>query len=259
MATIVSVHSFRGGTGKSNLTANVAAAVARRGKRVGVVDTDIQSPGIHVLFGLGERPPSRTLNDYLWGRCAIKDAACDVSSVINLGGDDPTSRLFLIPSSLNAGEIARVLREGYDVSLLNDGFHTIIRDLELDYLFIDTHPGVNEETLLSIALSDVLLLILRPDQQDFQGTAVTVELARRLEVDSLLLVLNKVPQGMEGDQLAAKVQQLYKAPVAAQFPLFSEVALLGSHGLFALKHPDHPFSRQVQQLADRLVLAPVAA
>ncbi len=259
MSMIVSIHSFRGGTGKSNLTANLAAAVARGGNRVGVVDTDIQSPGIHVLFGLGDHPPSRTLNDYLWGRCSIKEAACDVSSTALIGADDPRSRLFLIPSSLNAGEIARVLREGYDVSLLNDGFHSVTRDLELDFLFIDTHPGVNEETLLSIALSDVLLLILAPDQQDFQGTAVTVELARRLEVSSLLLVLNKVPPGMEGDQLATKVGQLYKSPVSAQFPLYNEVAQLGSSGLFALKFPDHPFSKEIHRLAARLIATPRAA
>jgi Mrp family chromosome partitioning ATPase len=37
-------HSFRGGTGKSNMTANVAALLAQSGKRVGVIDADIQSP-----------------------------------------------------------------------------------------------------------------------------------------------------------------------------------------------------------------------
>ena len=50
MSKIVSVHSFRGGTGKSNTTANLAALMAVEGNRVGVIDTDIQSPGIHVLF-----------------------------------------------------------------------------------------------------------------------------------------------------------------------------------------------------------------
>ena len=54
MGEIISIHSFRGGTGKSNLTANIATQVAMRGKRVGIVDTDINSPGIHVLFGFDE-------------------------------------------------------------------------------------------------------------------------------------------------------------------------------------------------------------
>ena len=44
MTKIISTHSYRGGTGKSNLTANLSAGLAMRGHRVGVVDTDIQSP-----------------------------------------------------------------------------------------------------------------------------------------------------------------------------------------------------------------------
>ena len=54
MSRIISIHSFRGGTGKSNTTANVAALLAAEGLRIGVVDTDIQSPGIHVLFGVDQ-------------------------------------------------------------------------------------------------------------------------------------------------------------------------------------------------------------
>jgi MinD-like ATPase involved in chromosome partitioning or flagellar assembly len=44
--------------------------VAQPGKREGVIDTDIQSPGIHVLFGLDEEKMDKCLNDYLWGKCA---------------------------------------------------------------------------------------------------------------------------------------------------------------------------------------------
>src|SRR5262249_31546996 len=65
MAKMVSVHSFRGGTGKSNTTANLATTIALRGHRVGIVDTDIQSPGIHVLFDLQEDAVEHSLNDFL--------------------------------------------------------------------------------------------------------------------------------------------------------------------------------------------------
>ena len=63
MPKIISVHSFRGGTGKSNTTANVAALLAAQGRRVGVIDTDIQSPGIHILFNLNEEEVTYSLND----------------------------------------------------------------------------------------------------------------------------------------------------------------------------------------------------
>ena len=92
-----------------------------------------------------------SLNDYLWGICHIKETAHDVTP--RLSGEI-SGRVFLIPSSMKAGDIARVLREGYDVGVLRDGFHELIEALKLDVLMIDTHPGLNEETLLSIALSD---------------------------------------------------------------------------------------------------------
>jgi len=253
MSKIVSIHSFRGGTGKSNITANVASQIAKMGQRVGVIDTDINSPGIHVLFGMDEERMDKALNDYLWGRCAIEDAAYDVGlqigdgQVVLMGGS-----IYLIPASMRAGEIARVLREGYDVGLLNDGFRALIERLKLDYLFIDTHPGLNEETLLSIAISDVLLLVLRPDQQDFQGTAVTVDVARKLEVPNLFLVVNKALSSYDFDDLRRQVEQTYRAHVAAVLPLSEDVARMQSADIFSLRYPDHPFSARIRDIANQL-------
>ncbi|MEM0980713.1 MAG: MinD/ParA family protein [Cyanobacteria bacterium P01_H01_bin.58] len=241
MVKVVSVHSFRGGTGKSNTTANLAATVAQQGYRVGIVDTDIQSPGIHVLFGFDESRMVLSLNDYLWGRCSVEEAAYDVSYVLQ-GTGQGGSAIYLIPSSLKAGEIARVLREGYDVGLLNDGFQELIQQLKLDFLFIDTHPGLNEETLLSITISDVLLLIMRPDRQDFQGTAVTVDIARRLEVPKMLLMVNKALSSFDFDALKSEVEGTYGAAVAAILPLTEEMIQLGSSDIFCLRFPNHPLT-----------------
>jgi MinD-like ATPase involved in chromosome partitioning or flagellar assembly len=247
---IVSVHSYRGGTGKSNTTANLATLLAAEGKRVGVIDTDIQSPGIHILFGLVEREIHHTLNDYLWGACAIKEAAYDVTA--RLGANLPGA-VFVIPSSMKAGDIAKVLREGYDVSLLRDGLHEALDTLRLDVLLIDTHPGLNEETLLSIAISDTLIIVLRPDQQDYQGTSVTVEVARKLDVPGLVLLVNKVPARFDVSDVRRRVQDTYGAPVGAVLPHADEMMALGSNGIFVLRHPDHPITAGLRQVARTLV------
>jgi MinD-like ATPase involved in chromosome partitioning or flagellar assembly len=250
MSQIISIHSFRGGTGKSNTTANLAALLAMEGRRVGVIDTDIQSPGIHILFGLQEDDMSHSLNDYLWGRCDIEQAALNVTSRV---GADIKGRIFLIPSSLKAGEIARVLREGYDVSLLNDGFHELVEKLELDELMIDTHPGLNEETLLSIAISDVLAIIMRPDQQDYQGTGVTVDVARKLEVPHMVLIVNKVPAVFDLDEVKEEVEETYGCEVAAVLPHSEEMMILASAGIFVLQYPEHPITALLKQALARLV------
>jgi MinD-like ATPase involved in chromosome partitioning or flagellar assembly len=252
MSKIISIHSFRGGTGKSNSTANLATILAMDGRRVGVIDTDIQSPGIHVLFNLNEDDMEYSLNDYLWGKCDIKKTAYNVTDTLRKTGD-VKGQVFLIPSSIKVGEIARVLREGYDVGLLNDGFRKLVDELNLDVLMIDTHPGLNEETLLSIAISDALAIIMRPDQQDYQGTGVTVEVARKLAVPRLVLIVNKVPPQLDFNAVKQRVEQTYNCEVAAVMPHSDEMMSLASAGIFTLRYPDHPISKMYRQVAQSLI------
>ncbi len=249
MSRVISVHSFRGGTGKSNTTANLATHLALQGLRVGVVDTDIQSPGIHVLFGVEEEEIVHSLNDYLWGKCEIAQAAQDVTARLH---SPIPGKIFLVPSSIKPGEIARVLREGYDVGLLNDGFQRLKQDLRLDALLIDTHPGLNEETLLSIAISDVLVIVLRPDCQDYQGTGVTIDVARKLSVPGILLVVNKVPPSLV-DHVKQRVQDTYGCQVAGVLPHSDDMMLLASSGIFSVRYPDSPLTETSKQIARRLV------
>jgi MinD-like ATPase involved in chromosome partitioning or flagellar assembly len=218
MSEIISVHSFRGGTGKSNSTANLSAIMASQGLRVGVVDTDIQSPGIHVLFGLDETEMGRSLNDYLWGKCEIKETAHDVTGRL---GIPVSGKIYLIPSSIKAGEIARVLREGYDVGLLNDGFHRLVEELSLE--------------------------------QDYQGTGVTVEVARKLDVPRMVLVVNKTPSAFDFDEVKRRVESAYDCEVAAVLPHADEMMTLASGGIFVVRYPDHPITAKYKQVAERLL------
>jgi MinD-like ATPase involved in chromosome partitioning or flagellar assembly len=254
MAKIISTHSYRGGTGKSNVTANLATQLAMRGQRVAIIDTDIQSPGIHVLFQVDPQELKLTLNDYLWGRCRVEETAVDVTGLITDANGKPAiaapGAVLLVPSSIKAGEIARIIKEGYDVNALNDGFQDLIEALRLDYLLIDTHPGVNEETLLSIAISDTLVLILRPDHQDYQGTAVTLELARRLEVPQLLLLVNKALASFDFRALSDRIASTYRTPVGAVLPLSEDMVRLGSGGIYSVLDPTAAFSDGIRTLAD---------
>lgn len=251
MSKIISIHSFRGGTGKSNTTANISVLLAAEGLRVGVIDTDIQSPGIHVLFGLDPNDMQHTLNEYLWGTCDIAEAAHEMTSCL---GANIKGQIFLIPSSMKAGDITKVLRDKYDVGLLNDGFNELLEDLDLDVLMIDTHPGLNEETLLSIAISDALVLIMRPDQQDIQGTIVTIDVTRKfLDVPDLCLIVNKTPESYDFEQIKQDMEKVYDCPVAAILPHSNEMMELGGKGVFSLNYPDHPITAKLKQVAMHLM------
>jgi septum site-determining protein MinD len=250
MAQIISIHSFRGGTGKSNTTANLAALLAIDGYRVGVVDTDIQSPGIHILFGLKGEQITTSLNDYLWNGLDIKQVAQDMTPGL---GTNIKGRIYLIPSSIKPGEITRVLREGYDAQKLTLGFRRLVDELQLDMLLIDSHPGLNEETLLSLVISHVLVVVMRPDQQDYEGTGITIKVARQLNVPRLMLVVNKTPPSLELEAVKIKVEQTYNCEVAAVLPHSDEMMDLASGGIFSLHYPTHAMTGLYKQILTKIV------
>ena len=250
MATIVSVHSFRGGTGKSNTTANLAAVWAAEGRRVGVLDADIQSPGIHVILGVSGDEVQGSLNDFLWHGRDLRDVAMDVTSrqSASLSG-----RLFLIPSSMEPGKITQVLRQGYDAQRLTAGLRQLVDELQLDVLLIDTHPGLNEETLLSLVISHSLLIVMRPDKQDYEGTAITARVAQELGVPRILLLVNKAPLDLDPATVAARVERAYGCPVAAVLPHSDDLMRLASEGILVLLQPGHVLANSYRSVAATLL------
>lgn len=251
MERIVSIHSYRGGTGKSNISANLAYLAARRGKRVAVLDSDLQAPGVHLLFGFNTDRMPYTLSDFFFNRCGLEEAAYNLKGVAELENIDGS--IFLLPSRMTVDAIMQVIAEGYDVAKLNDQLNRLIDELKLDLLLIDTHPGLNEETLLTIAISDTLIIVLRPDKQDYHGTAVLVEVARRMAVPHVDMLANKVIGNLEGDDIRRKIQQGYGYDVIGVLPFAEEMARLGSGGIFAARYPSHPLSKELDVVVQRII------
>lgn len=250
MSKIIAVHSYRGGTGKSNFVANVATLMAKQGYRVGVVDTDVQSPGIHNIFDLTKDQVYKTLNDYLWGQASVAQIGYNVGQKFC---HDATGSLTLVPASINPDDIARILSDGYSVQQLNTGLSELIRHFDLQYLLIDTHPGLSRETFFSIAISKLLILLLRPDRQDYQGTAVVADLARQLLVPEMMLVVNKTLAAVDRDDFAAQLQDTYRTPVGGILPMTEDLMALGSNGIFCEEYPDHPWTTALIQVTQRIL------
>lgn len=251
MSKIIAIHSSQGGTGKSNIVANVAAQLALRGKRVGVVDIDLQTPALHIPLGL-EGLLGKTLNDFLLGNCAIEEAAYDVGARIGRGSL-PRGALYVVPSGVRSREITKGIRGRYSIAPLDEGLLALAEKLALDYVLTDAHAGLGEEGLLAMAACDLLLLTLTTDQKDFQGTAVLLEVARKLEVDPILLVVNMVLPTYNREHLQQQLTRVYGCPVAAMLPLSEGMMLFGSNGLFSLRAPEDPFSQGIVAIADRIV------
>ena len=251
MGRTIALHSFRGGTGKSNVTANLAYSLARRGKAVAVLDTDIQSPGIHLILGLDADRITHTLSDAVLGKCELEEAAYDIST--ELGLDPGGGRVCLLPSSMSVDDISRVLADGYNANTLNKQFKRLMASLDLDFLILDTHPGLNRETLLTTSISDLLVLLIRPDKQDYHGTAVLVEVANRLQVPRIRLLANKVLPTMDWQSVREQIEKAYGYDLIGMLPLDEALIQLGSRKLFVPEYPDHPWSQRVVEIADKIV------
>jgi MinD-like ATPase involved in chromosome partitioning or flagellar assembly len=250
VAKIVAFHSPQGGAGSSNILANVAAQLARRGQRVGVVDVDLQTPGVHVPLGLGSIP-DQTLHDFLLGNCAIEAVAHDVGARLELG-DLAGGALYVVPAGIRSPEITRGIRGRYAITPLGEGLRTLAKKLRLDYVLTDSHSGFSEEGLLAMALCDCLVLVLSTDQQDLQGAVALLEMARQLEVADILLVANMVLTTYDCVDLRGQLERVYGCPVAAILPFCAGLMALGSSGLFTLYAPEDPFSLGVGEIVERI-------
>jgi MinD-like ATPase involved in chromosome partitioning or flagellar assembly len=251
MPKIISLHAFRGGTGKTHLTANLAALLALEGARVGLVDADLPSPAQHILFRLDENQPRFTLNHYLAGECSLSETAVEVTS--QLGAAVKRGQVFLFPSNGRPRAIAQILRNGHDVSLLNDLAQRAVREFNLDYLLIDTVPGPGTDTLLSLAIADTVGAVLRLDQQDYQGTAVMLEVARKLNVPQVGLIANRLLNALDPENARADLKTRFDCEVFGVLPHSDDLLSLASEGLFCVRFPDHPLTRDFLALAERLV------
>ena len=75
----------------------------------------------------------------------------------------PPGKFILASASTDVNDVLRILRAPFDVDHFNEGLRQLSKAHQLDILLLDTSAGLNENTLLSMALANSLLVMLRPD------------------------------------------------------------------------------------------------
>jgi septum site-determining protein MinD len=249
MGSIVTFHSFRHGVGKSSLISNLAVLLALQGRKVALIDTDFQTPSIHLFFGLPDEGLSHALNDYLWDKCDILSTVQDITPFLASNTD---GKLFVIPASNKIPDIMQILRTPPNIDRYTDGLEKLEKELNLDILLVDTPAGLNENTLQAIAVSSAVVLVLHPDKHDFQGTAVTVDTARRLQVPAIHLVLNDVSDTLDIEDAQLQLERTYHCGGGTVLNHTEELMTLSSGQSFVLCYPEHPLTARIKELAEQL-------
>ena len=253
MASILAVQSFKGGTGKSTITANLAVTLAKLGKRVAVIDLDLEGPGLHVIFGVGEEQVHATINDVLQNSRPVREAVIDLTEKLHL----ENGCLLFCPAGYKLEEILRMVDASFDIQRFRSVLDDLAAEFGLDYLLIDSHPGIEKDTILSMALCDVVVLISRVDQQDMFGSGVMREVASQLN-KPVVLILNMLPNSV-GDKEAVKIgermAQLFNLQVLTALPFNSDVFENLSRSVFVLERPRDPLAKRFTELAEKMLQA----
>jgi MinD-like ATPase involved in chromosome partitioning or flagellar assembly len=161
-------------------------------------------------------------------------------------------KLVFIPASFKAQDMVRVLTKGYEVRLFREAIRQISEGNDLDYLFIDTHPGIEESTLLAIGVCDLLLLVSRIDSQDLFGTGVILEVAKALNRPKIL-VTNMVPPGSDEEKLRERLKIMFEINPLAIIPFYTEILKTLSSEVFVYSRPEHEFAKRIDPLTSKLL------
>jgi MinD-like ATPase involved in chromosome partitioning or flagellar assembly len=247
MPQIISIHSYRRGTGKSSLAANLAVLFAAAGKRAGLIDAALHSPSLHFAFGLESSETGYSLNDYLENKCEIEQTVQDLTGQLNA---NLPGKVFLISANMKPNQY--LVQREYSGERIENSILKASEILNIDYLLIDTPSGINDNALLSMAICDTLVEILRLDQQDYQGAAVVIELARKLAIPHIFLVANFVTKTHRPKKIQAKLEQSYGFDVAAILPISEDMLDSSLRDIFVLAFPQHPLTLALHNLVEAL-------
>jgi len=195
MASCIAFHSYKGGTGKTTIAANLAALLAKKGYRVFLLDLDVYAPSLQAYF---DKEPKRWINDFLNGTAEVGDVIMDLTPAIEevvaydssntlkqkqKSKEKITGKLWVGFCSSRKEEIYKLEGGGgkQDTSKIQLLRRFILLREQLislhdaDYIIIDTSPGIRYWSINALAVADTLFLTLKMGDLDIDGTRKMAE------------------------------------------------------------------------------------
>jgi MinD-like ATPase involved in chromosome partitioning or flagellar assembly len=247
---IVAVHSYKGGTGKTLIATNLAAALAKQGQRVCLFDLDIRAPSLLAILQLDN--VQHWINDYLNGTCEIGKVLIDLSHRIH--SEDKLFVCLANPTTEAIRRVSTLGRKGEKIALrkLMSLKDAPLDEKGFDYLIFDTGPGVQYSSMNAIVAADFILLVTTQDKSDVDGTGRMVRDLYQLFEKKTGLVLNKVLDSTSQsrkNEMRAKVASVYHMPLIGLIPCFCDVLRAEGKLIFVQDKPDHPVTRILEEMA----------
>ena len=190
-ARIIAVTSGKGGVGKTFVSANLAAALTRRGQRVLVLDADLGLANLDVVLNLH---PKITLHDVFTGKAALDDAV-----IAAPGGFD------VLLAGSGMVEYSRLTPE------VRNQFINVLQTLtpRFDVVLLDTGAGISDVVLFSVSLAAEVLIVATPEPTSLTDAYAAIKvLATQQKRQHLRLVVNQAARAGDGRAITSQLQQV---------------------------------------------------
>lgn len=253
LGKILAVHSYKGGTGKTLLSINLAATFAEHGKKVCLFDLDFRAPSLATLLKVEKA--EHWLNDYLNGTCEIDKVMIDLSDRVHNGGKlfvalaNPATEAIRDMSAKDRKWEMRAL--GRLLALRT----SVLSDKAFDYLILDTSPGLQYSSINAIVSADLVLVATTFDRSDVDGTRRMLRELYDLFEKKTEVVLNKVldvSSRASKDDMQTKLKDIYQVPLLGVIPCFCDVLKAEGGIIFAQEKPGHPFTKILDDMANKI-------
>lgn len=198
-ARIIAITSGKGGVGKTFVSANLAAALTRRGHRVLVLDADLGLANLDVVLNLH---PKITLHDVFTGKATLEQAVIKAPGGFSvlLAGSGMVEYSRLTPEVRNQFlNVIQALTPQYDVVLL------------------DTGAGISDVVLFSISLASEVLIVATPEPTSLTDAYAAIKvLAMQQKRQHVRMVINQAARPGDGRAITSQLQQVLDRFVSTQ-------------------------------------------
>ena len=190
-ARIIAITSGKGGVGKTFVSANLAAALTRRGQRVLVLDADLGLANLDVVLNLH---PKITLHDVFTGKARLEDA------IIKAPGG-----FSVLLAGSGMVEYSRLTPE------VRNQFINVLQTLtpRFDVVLLDTGAGISDVVLFSVSLAAEVLSVATPEPTSLTDAYAAIKvLATQQKRQHLRLVVNQAARAGDGRAITSQLQQV---------------------------------------------------
>lgn len=289
MTHCIAIHSYKGGTGKTTIAANTAALLVKTGKKVALLDLDIYAPSLHNYFKI---TPKKWINDFLDNNANIEETILDVTESIH-NKEGSLGKFFVGFSNPNRDAIFK-----FEISNGTEYWkkqfrklvflrEQMITKMDMDYIIIDTSPGIRHWSINALSIADKLILTMKMDDLDIEGTkkliheiyttfvkfgAISYILLNRISGYCIPMTLvesphektntihahygqtdNNTMEMPNAKHILQGLEEMTGVKYLTPLPCYCDIQFSPREFLTVVNNPNHPFSKRLQTIINEII------